>query len=99
MKIKQFFKRWKEGIEGITKKQQIKMQVQSMYIMLLGISLGIMISMINLKDLYWLLIILIGGYFNATIGILSLMQQYRMIKKIENLTFESEIKPIGVKNV
>ena len=99
MKIKQFFKRWKEGIEGITKKQQIKMQVQSMYIMLLGISLGIMISIINLKNLYWLLIILIGGYFNATIGILSLMQQYRMIKKIENLTFEEDLKGVELKNV
>lgn len=92
MKIKQFFKRWKEGIDGVTVKQQVTMQIQSMYIILLGISLGILVCSINYKQLYWLLIILIGGYFNATIGIIGMNQKLKQIKKFEKILYDDEIR-------
>jgi membrane glycosyltransferase len=100
MKIKEFFKRWKEGINGITKKQQVKMQIQSLYITLLGVSLGIFASLFNFKLLWWVLIILIGGYYNVSISIIGLIQQLNMLKNIEKLTFALEEVKVGkIKNV
>ena len=93
--FKKFMKRWKQGIEGITPIQQTKMQIQSMYIILFGISMGIVVSIINIKSLWWMLIILIGGYFNVTINILSTVQKLKLLKNFDKLTLEIE----EVKNV
>jgi len=61
---KEFFSRWKKGIEGITPLQQTKTQMHSSFIMIIGILAGIVICIIGIKTLWWLLIILVGALLN-----------------------------------
>ena len=58
---KEFFSRWKRGIQGITPFQQIKIQIRSTWITIIGLLCGIVISAVNLEVLWWLLLILVGG--------------------------------------
>lgn len=80
MKVKEFFKRWKAGIEGITPFQQVKTQMNGTMIMLLGITCGLVICLFNLKNLWWLFIILLGGLFNTSVQLLSQYQIYLRYK-------------------
>ena len=82
---KEFFHRWKLGIEGITPAQQVMGQLQSSYIISLGLGFGIFFSAISLDTLWWLLIILIGAFYNNVIQILALNQKRKQIKQFENM--------------
>ena len=46
---KQYGERWKKGIEGITPYQQARTTYKSTYIIIIGIVLGIVYSIINIK--------------------------------------------------
>ena len=87
---KEFFKLWGKGIEGITAYQQVKAQIQGTYIITLGIILGIISTLFNIKLLWWVLIILIGGLINTIIGLIGLIQKKNMLKNFEKLNYEIE---------
>ena len=82
---KEFFKRWKQGMEGVTMFQQVKMQIQATWITIIGILCGITVCIFALKTLWWLLIILIGGLYNTSIQMLSLIQRKNQLKQFEDL--------------
>jgi len=48
---KEFIGRWKEGIEGITPKQRIKSQMTGYKITMLGMILGIIFSLLDIKSI------------------------------------------------
>ena len=73
--FKEFMDRWKEGMKGITQYQQTAMQLRSTYIMLIGILCGFVITFFNLKNLWWLSIILGAAFFNTLISGLGLWQK------------------------
>lgn len=79
----EFMKRWKKGIEGVTPFQQTKTQVRSTWIIIIGIVAGIVISIINIKTLWWLLIILCGALGNTAMQLLGLVQKRNMLKQLE----------------
>ena len=98
---KEFFKRWKQGIEGVTLFQQVKMQIQATWITIIGLLCGITVSIFAIKTLWWLLIILFGGLYNTSIQLIALIQKKNQIKQFENLqniAFENTNKEV-IKNV
>ena len=87
---KEFFKRWKQGIEGISLLQQTQGQIQALYIIIIGIIGGIIASIIVIKTLWWLLIILIGSLYNIIIQLISLLQKRKQLKTYFKLQMEVE---------
>ena len=85
LSFKQFMSRWKEGMEGVTPLQQISMQVKSTWIMLLGIFCGIVVVSFAVKTLWWLLIILIGAFFNTSVMQLGQWQKKRIYQNMEEM--------------
>jgi len=83
LSYREFMDRWKKGMEGITPLQQIKGQLNSTYIMLLGIAAGFVVTLFNLKNLWWLTIILGAAFFNSGIAALGLWQKVRILENLE----------------
>ena len=89
---KEFMKRWGKGIEGITMLQQVNVQIQSTWIVVIGIVLGLVFSIFNHKNMWWVAIILVGALGNTWIQLLGLYQKKIALNKI-NITIE-QIKEI-----
>ena len=85
---KQFFKKWKQGIDGITVMQQTNSQIQSTYIIIFGMLLGIIVSAANYEKFWWIIIVLIGGVFNAGISLVSLYQKKHQFQFFDNLKYQ-----------
>jgi hypothetical protein len=80
---KEFFSRWKKGIEGITPIQQINAQINFTIIIIIGIVLGLFATIFTFKQLWWLTIILTGALGNTSVQLLSLLQQRKFRKNIQ----------------
>ena len=89
MNLKTFLMHWKQGINGITIMQQVKMQISSTWIIIIGLLCGITMCIIGFKTLWWLLIILVGGLFNTLIQLLGLVQKKSQIMMFEDLQKEA----------
>lgn len=61
--LKEFGARFKAGVLKINPYQLTIHQLRGMKIIMLGLICGIVICFLNLKVLWWLLIILIGGLY------------------------------------
>jgi len=88
--FKEFMQRWKKGMQGVTQYQQVKMQLNSTYIMLIGILCGFIITCLDLGNLWWLSIILGAAFFNTGVSALGLWQ-----RKIALGAFEDSIKHLA----
>jgi|TARA_R100000789_G_scaffold30675_1_gene34369 hypothetical protein len=86
----EFMERWKTGMKGITQSQQTKMQLNSTYIMLIGIACGFVISLFNWSNLWWLAIILGAAFFNTGVGALGLWQKKIAYAEMEKMIEEAE---------
>ena len=80
---KEFMDRWKSGIQSVTPLQQIKIQVRSTIIMLVGILTGIIVTLFNIKTLWWVLIILVGVFGVTLMQFLGLLQKKKALEDIE----------------
>jgi len=80
---KEFMSRWKRGIEGITPLQQVNNQIFFTLIVIIGILSGFTISLFNLKNLWWLSIILFGAGGNTLVSLLGLYQRRFMLQKFD----------------
>jgi len=85
---KQFMSRWKEGLRGITPYQQTRMQLNSTYIMLIGILCGFVITLFNLRNLWWLSIILGAAFFNTGVSALGLWQKKIALQNIQPINID-----------
>jgi uncharacterized protein YacL len=90
----EFFKRWKKGIEGVTQSQKIKTQLSGAYLQLMGVSLGLIISIMGYKLLWWVGIILLGALINVVVQIIGLKQQKYQIEKIESISEEKHLEEL-----
>jgi len=88
LSFKQFMKRWKNGVEGITPLQQTKTTLWSYPLVLGGIITGIIIMILRRE--WWLLIILCGSLPMTLMGLLSTWQKYIQQKKIYDTMKELE---------
>ncbi len=80
---KEFFRKWKEGIDGITPIQKTKTQILGTRISLFGVLMGLVISTIAYKQLWWVAIILLGALINMGVQYLGLTQQGDTLVKHE----------------
>lgn len=90
MKPKEFFSRWKGGVEKITPLQQIKVSIIGSVLVLIGIIIGI-ITTLTTKT-WWLVIILLGSLFVTGIGFIGTLQRYFALKRIDDLIKEQTEK-------
>lgn len=82
--FKEFMNRWGEGIKGVSPFQITQHQLRGMKIILLGLLCGIIVSLFNLKNLWWLLIILIGGFYVNITQYIGTWQKLKALEMIEN---------------
>ena len=88
--FKEFMKKWGEGIEGISPLQKIKTQIGGTRIMLIGLFLGLCVSIYGWKNLWWVGIILIGALLNTGVQYLGLIQQRKLLDNLEKQFNEPE---------
>ena len=86
--FKQFMKRWKDGVEGITPLQQTKTSLMSFPLIFGGIITGIIIMLFRKE--WWLLAILTGSLPLTSMQLLSMWQKYKQMKKINETMKELE---------
>ena len=79
---KEYFHRWKLGIQGITMEQKLTVQIRGVQIMIIGILMGLFVSIFGWKKLWWVVIILIGVLINTIVQYLGLLQQKIMFNNI-----------------
>lgn len=91
--FKEFISKWKEGIEGITPIQQTKGQINSTWIMILGMVCGVVVMVFNLKTFWWVELILVAGMFNTIISLLGLKQKLKLLKQF-TIVEEKEVKDV-----
>ena len=89
--VGEFMKKWKKGIENVPPLKQTQIQIRSTQITQLGIFLGIIMCIISIKTLWWLLIILLGAFFNTWMSIIGMKQKERQLKEYDKIIME-EIK-------
>lgn len=78
---KEFFKRWKKGMEEITPLQQTLVTQIGYFTVFVGIIWGIIFS-IRAKS-YWLAVILIGSFIVSSTSFLGNWQKRQILLKIE----------------
>lgn len=88
LNFKQFMRRWRKGIEGITPIQQTKTTLWSYPLVIGGVVTGIIIMLLRRE--WWLVAILVGSLPMTLMGILSTWQRYVSQKKIETTMKELE---------
>lgn len=89
--FKEFMQKWREGIEGISPLQKLKSQMWGTRISLIGIILGLFVSVYGYKNLWWVAIILLGALINTYIQYISFKQQINIFVNIEKQLAEPEI--------
>ena len=88
--FKEFISRWKVGIEGITPLQKEKIKLTGTKITLLGLFLGLCVTIYGWRDLWWVAIILIGAILNTGVQYLATKQQKKLYQTIEDNFKEAE---------
>lgn len=91
---KEFMSRWKKGIQGVTQLQQIQMTYKSTWVMVLGLSAGLIVSLIAFKSLWWLALILFAGLFNTLIVQIGSYQKITLLKSLEGGTLNDDKKTV-----
>ena len=86
--IKSFFKRWKDGIEGITPLQQAWTNLLGNWITLTGVLSGMVINaLVRVEHQWiWIEIVLLGSLILIVIQMIGGLQKYWRFKIIEEAT-------------
>lgn len=79
--FKEYMARWKQGLMKVTPLQQVRIQLRSTIIIIIGLLAGIFISIIGIRSLWWLLIVLIGALGNTLVQLLGLWQKKKLLEK------------------
>jgi len=84
---KEFMKRWKDGVEGITALQQAKMQIMGIWITITGIIAGMVVNaLVRMEDVWWWVeIILVGSLILTLVQFLGTWQKYIKYKMSEEI--------------
>ena len=80
---KEFVKKWKQGIEKVSALKQINIQIFSSWMIIIGIISGIIASILNIKNFWWVIIILAWALINSFIQLWGLWQKKKILENIE----------------
>jgi hypothetical protein len=78
---KEFFKKWGEGIQKITPLQQVKIQRNSTWLVILGVVIGLYSTFAT--KVWWLFIILVGSFFLTIVNYIGIIQRLKILKDID----------------
>ena len=78
---KEFFSRWKQGIQKVTPAQQMQANLFGYILVFAGIIWGIALSF-KLKQ-WWLFTVLLGSFIITSTTVLGIVQKYLIIRNIE----------------
>lgn len=78
MTPKEFFSRWKEGIDKITPLQMTFQQLIGQTIILVGICIGLYATFVNKQ--WWIFVILVGSLIVSVTGMFGMLQKYSILK-------------------
>lgn len=81
---KEFGKRWKQGIVAISPFQQARMTYFNTFIILFGVLAGLVVTLFNLENLWWLSVILVGALGNTVIIQIGNYQKYKLLKMLSH---------------
>ena len=94
--MKEFFARWKKGIENITPIQKLSSDTNGTFVTLLGYLFALVATIIKIDLIgligYGLILIFIGSTWTTGVKWLSLRQQYKFLK---NLDLETKIEEVN----
>lgn len=90
----EFHRRWKEGANKITPLQQVSTQINFTRITMIGIALGLGVSVWKWKTAWWLAIILFGALGNTYMQYYALNQQKKNIQNMYQLNVQQEVKNV-----
>ena len=79
---KEFFKKWGEGIQKITPLQQVKIQRNSTWLVILGVVIGLYSTFAT--KVWWLFIILVGSFFLTIVNYIGIVQRLKILKDVED---------------
>ena len=98
--FKEFKERLTDGISNISPLQLVVQQLKGMNIILLGILCGIVVCCFNIKNLWWLLTILIGSLYVNVTQYIGTWQKKKALENIENQfsDFDKGLEVIGMTN-
>lgn len=90
VKTKQFFKRWRKGIDGITPLQQARTTLLGMWIVVSGLVGGITVtSIVRIENVWWWMLIILSGSFIVTvISLIGAIQKYWRFKEVDKIQKE-----------
>ena len=80
---KGFLDKWKDGIAMITPLQSAQATQKGNYVMLIGFIAGMITMFFNLKQWWWIELILGAGLFNHIIMMIGVQQKINMLNKFE----------------
>lgn len=83
MNTKEFFSRWKGGIERITPMQMTRINMMGVILVAIGILIGIYST--YLTRTWWLLVVLIGSFIMVLMNVATILQKYFLLNAIEKL--------------
>jgi len=92
--IKQFMKRWGEGIKEVTPLQQTRISFIGSWFVMVGVIIGLITTL--LTKTWWLFIILLGSLFITGVGLLGTWQKYSALKKIDIGLKKMEVENNGL---
>jgi len=78
--LKQFWKKFWQGVDGITPLQQVKTTLMSFIPVFAGLIWGIVVTL--MMGTYWLSLILVGSLPITAIQFISNLQKYKRLKTI-----------------
>ena len=79
----QFMSRWKGGIENITPQQKLKTNLIATRIGLVGLFIGLALSIYKIKTMWWIGLILLGALINTLVQYYGFKQQLKIFQDIE----------------
>lgn len=80
---KEFSERFKKGISEVTQLQQVNSSITFTYMTLIGITCGLVVSVVKYKSLWWLAIILLAAFGNTLVGLIGLIQKRNMLSNLD----------------
>lgn len=81
VEVKEFFSRWKQGIQNVTPLQQTRINLIGNVLVMIGVIIGIVYSAQN--HFTWLIIVLIGSFLVTTMSFLGTFQRYLILSSLE----------------
>ena len=79
--VKEFFQRWKQGIQAVTPLQQTFISLIDNILVLIGVIVGLITTF--LLGVWWLFIVLLGSLFLSSMGLLANLQKYIAFKDLQ----------------